>query len=111
MLSALLLIDILIIMVLALLSSRYGKNVFYEATLKKIQKLFKNTILIVIRIGDQDKRIMMSKPCANCIRYIKLLNIKKIYYSDKDGNLVREGANIKSDHHSRLSISISKKMV
>ena len=96
-------------MVLVLSSNRYGKNVFYEPTLKKIQKLFKNTILIVIRIGDQDKRIMMSKPCANCIRYIQLLNIKKIYYSDKNGNLVREGVNITSDHHSRLSVSMSKR--
>ena len=51
----------------------------------------------------------MSKPCANCIRYIQLLNIKKIYYSDKNGNLVREGVNITSDHHSRLSVSMSKR--
>jgi cytidine deaminase len=76
---------------------------------KKRHNLFKNCTLVVIRIGDQNKRIMMSKPCANCIQYIKLLNIKKIYYSDNSGNLIREGSNITSNHYSRLSVSMAKK--
>ena len=75
---------------------------------RKLNHLFKNCTLIVIRIGDQNKRLMMSKPCASCIKYIQQLNIRKIYYSDYSGNLVKDNINITSDHHSRLHVSMSK---
>ena len=73
---------------------------------RKHNNLFKNCTLIVIRIGDQNKRLMMSKPCASCIKYIKMLNIKKIYYSDYSGNLIRENINITSTHYSRLAANL-----
>jgi len=77
---------------------------------RKHHNLFKNCTLVVIRIGDQNKRLMMSKPCANCIQYIKLLNIKKIYYSDECGNLIRTDANITSNHYSRLATHLARNL-
>jgi deoxycytidylate deaminase len=32
-------------------------------------------------------------PCDNCVRYMKLFNVKKVYYSDKHGNIVSKKIN------------------
>lgn len=40
--------------------------------------------LVIIRINRQGD-LCSSKPCANCIKYLKLYGIKKIFYSSDEG--------------------------
>ena len=45
----------------------------------------------------------MSKPCVNCIKVLKLLNMRNVYYSDLDGDIIYEKIkNITSTHESQM---------
>ena len=41
--------------------------------------------LIVVRVNK--KGLAMSKPCKNCQATIMLYGIKRVYYTDSDGNI------------------------
>ena len=58
---------------------------FYEPD-KKIKRNLSKLSIVVIRWADE--QFKMSKPCVHCIRYLKLMNINKIYYSDGENNLI-----------------------
>ena len=45
--------------------------------------------LVVIRIKS-DNTLGNSRPCYNCLNMMKAVNIKRIYYIDKDGDMVSE---------------------
>jgi deoxycytidylate deaminase len=50
--------------------------------------------------------LVNSKPCNTCIYYMQLYGIKSVYYSNEDGEIVKEKLNdITADH---LSISQNK---
>lgn len=53
---------------------------------KKIDRLAK-CILWVVRVSSDDK-LVDSKPCCNCLIKLKKIGIKKIGYSDSNGNIV-----------------------
>ena len=63
----------------------------------KIKKTNKKTKvnMIVIRTNWKGEKLMMSKPCKNCVRTSMYLlekkgyKLKNIYYSDIDGNIVK----------------------
>ena len=66
--------------------------------------------LLVIRISKHNK-LLNSKPCANCIQNMKNLpkkkgyNIKNIYYSNENGDIIKTSLRIleKEDlHYSRF---------
>jgi deoxycytidylate deaminase len=40
--------------------------------------------LVIIRINRQGE-LCLSKPCANCVKYLKYYGIKKIFYSSDTG--------------------------
>lgn len=44
--------------------------------------------MIVLRI-DRNGRLANSKPCCGCQSVIKQFNIGEVWYSDKNGNIVR----------------------
>jgi hypothetical protein len=62
-------------------------------------------LLVRVKFIDKDrtKTIMaMSKPCTNCLQWLKIYKIRNIYYTNHDGQLICE--NIKkmtSDHQSK----------
>ena len=62
-------------------------------------KRLQNINMLVIRINKNNK-ILNSKPCANCIKNIKILpekkgyKIKNIYYSNDNGEIIK--TNIKN---------------
>lgn len=59
---------------------------------------YKNFILVVIRL-DKNNNLCDSKPCVNCLNLIRKSNIKKIYYSDNYGNIIKEKVkNITTNH-------------
>jgi len=47
-----------------------------------------NLEVTVVRIRRKDGEIAMSKPCASCMRLMESAGVKKIHYTDDDGNLV-----------------------
>lgn len=47
----------------------------------------KGASILVIRINNI-YNLKNSKPCRYCMKYLQYVGIKKIYYSDKDGDIV-----------------------
>ena len=69
--------------------------------------------LIVIRIGA-DGNLCLSKPCLSCLEKIRKYGIKKIYYSDANGDIVNEKiddikTSISSGHIAGLDILQGKR--
>ena len=58
----------------------------------------KSINMLVIRIS-KNKKIMQSKPCVHCIRFLNKINettsyqINRIYYSDNDGDIIDSSLN------------------
>ena len=64
----------------------------------------KNIKILVIRIGGYNKnKLINSKPCSYCIKYLRFIGIKKIYYSNNDGCITYE--NIKEIHNDHVSMA------
>ena len=61
--------------------------------LKKSEKC-KPIILIVFRTNNDGNKLMMAKPCQNCLHIIdftlkrKNYNLKKLCYSDENGQIM-----------------------
>lgn len=74
----------------------------------KYKKKLENIHLLVVRLSKTNK-IQSSKPCNNCIRWMKIIPEKKgyklqnIYYSDGDGNLVRTTLDILENEEQHVS--------
>lgn len=73
---------------------------------KRIHRKNKRITLVVIRYSNDS--IKMSKPCKYCIEYMKKLNIRKIYYSDEDGNMIKEKISKISTNHVSSSTKLLK---
>lgn len=76
----------------------------------KYKRRLENINLLVVRLSKKNK-IQSSKPCHNCIHWMKIIPEKKgyklqnIYYSDGEGNLVRTTLDIlqkEEQHYSRF---------
>ena len=58
-----------------------------------------NTVdIIVIRI-NKSSDLRNSRPCSDCIKYLKELGIRKVYYSNSDGNIVYEKVKDMKEYH------------
>ena len=55
---------------------------------EKIRRKLSKSSILTIRV--KNNKIVMGKPCINCIEYMKSLGIKNIHYSDKDGNIITQ---------------------
>ncbi len=61
--------------------------------------------MFVIRVNQMGD-LVNSKPCNTCIYYMQLYGIKSVYYSNEEGEIVKEKINnITADH---MSISQNK---
>ena len=56
-----------------------------DPEIKKVRRLLSKVNIVVIRYSCN---IKLSTPCKNCIKFMMYLGIKKIYYSDEDGNII-----------------------
>lgn len=62
--------------------------------------------ILVFRLSDNE--LKNSKPCSECVKTMKELKIRKIYYTDDTGNLVFEKiSNIENSHQSQLTRHIN----
>jgi len=67
--------------------------------------LRKKLEMFVIRVNQMGD-LVNSKPCNTCIYYMQLYGIKSVYYSNEEGEIVKEKINnITADH---MSISQNK---
>lgn len=72
------------------------------------KKTLESVNLLVIRFSKNNK-LQNSKPCANCIKTMKTLplkkgyKIKKIYYSDENGNIIKSNLKILESEEQHLS--------
>ena len=71
----------------------YGTDLFFDKkkgwSLSSKTSKSKKIDLIVIRINRQGD-LVNSRPCYNCVSMMKAVNIKKVYYSADNGNIVGE---------------------
>lgn len=62
--------------------------------------LRKKLEIFVIRVNKNDE-LMNSKPCNTCLYYMKLFGVKSVYYSDENGDIIKEKINqIEVEHQS-----------
>ena len=72
-----------------------------EKCMSKIIKKLSKISLIVIK--NNNNILSISKPCNACIKIMKILKMKNIYYSDYNGEIVMEKIrNINSVHESQM---------
>ena len=57
------------------------------------KKNAKGMDIIVIRIDKMGTKLKNSRPCNNCIRKLRKLGIRKVFYSNENGNIVSEYVN------------------
>jgi deoxycytidylate deaminase len=56
--------------------------------------------ILVIRVNSKNE-LVNSKPCENCIYYLRLYGIKNVYYSNENGEIVKEKiTDIENEHQS-----------
>jgi hypothetical protein len=66
-------------------------HVIHQCT-KRIRqkKSLKKYAILVIRIKRDTGELVNSKPCFDCINTMKKCGIRKVYYSDTNGEIVME---------------------
>lgn len=67
-----------------------GRHAEVDAIFKSQRENLEDFELLVLRIARNTGKLTMSKPCVGCRSIIKQFGIKKKYYSDYEGNIVRE---------------------
>ena len=81
----------------------YAKAKGYSKLRKKLSK----TDILVFR--ESPSGILNSKPCSECIKTMKSLRIRRVYYSIDDGSLVYEKiSDIKSSHLSQMTRHLNR---
>ena len=71
-----------------------GDNLTVKNVPNNIKRIMSSTYVVVVRIGGNNgEKLVMSKPCSDCIKYMCAMGVKKVYYSDLHGNMVMEKLN------------------
>lgn len=82
----------------------------YKKCLKKIKKKFAKIDIIVIRCSLKNVNLCNSHPCGKCIHILKALGVKRVYYTDKNTELVSQKISlITSCHDSQLTQYVAKR--
>lgn len=76
------------------------KTIHAEINLLKSLKrnLYNKIDIIVIRI-NKSSDLKNSRPCSDCIRYLKEHGIRKVYYSNSAGDIVCEKVKNMEEYH------------
>ena len=100
--------------IMAMSENKYGKpdnhsemNVITAYLSKNKPENLTKGVLVIIRINRQGE-LCSSKPCANCIKYIKRYGIKKIFYSSNTGFELTSCDKIENNHLSLYFRSVDK---
>ncbi len=76
----------------------YYKNIRGNARRKNKYMLRSKIDIYVVRVNRLGE-LMNSKPCYHCTRMLKMLGIRRVYYSDNNGNIVCERVSELSNTH------------
>jgi len=60
--------------------------------------LRKKLEMVVIRV-NKTGNLINSKPCNSCLYYLKLYGVKSVYYSDSNGEIIKEKINTLESEH------------
>ena len=91
-----------------LLSREKESYYFMDFNQKSIEKsnngtprcLRKKLEIVVIRVNNKGQ-LLNSKPCNSCLYYMKLFGVKSVYYSNENGDIIKEKVNnIEVEHQS-----------
>lgn len=64
--------------------------------------LRKKLEIVVIRVNNNGQ-LLNSKPCNTCLYYMKLFGVKTVYYSDENGDIIKEKINQIEVEHSSIA--------
>ena len=85
-------------------------SVFHGIKQKDLKKISRMLDLVVIRISKNGS-LCNSMPCKNCIETLRKIGIKRIFYSDDNGNiLVEDAKNITNNHVSAFNRFVSREL-
>jgi tRNA(Arg) A34 adenosine deaminase TadA len=74
---------------------------FLKKNKKTCDRMIKKISLIVLRVNRYNE-LVNSKPCYHCLEYLKNIGIKNIYFSDDNGNIIKEKTKyMKTEHITR----------
>lgn len=63
--------------------------------------------LVLVRVTkDASKPIAMSKPCIDCLSFLKTMNITSVYYTNDNGEISHEYVNNMSTTHTCRKVRI-----
>lgn len=65
-----------------------GIHAELDCLLKTSKEDLRNYKMLVLRI-DRNGKLNISKPCHGCQSVLSQFNLKEIWYSDKDGNIIQ----------------------
>lgn len=66
--------------------------------------------LYVVRVsGNDPDKLLNSRPCNNCIEYMKLFGIKYVFYSNEFGEITKEKVDTMELLHDSLAFKIYMK--
>lgn len=74
----------------------------------KDKKKLPHVYLLVIRLNGNDK-LANSKPCKHCLEKLKKIGIKRVYYSDSNGNIVYEKIKYATSNHISSGVKFGKR--
>lgn len=61
-----------------------------DVLFKHNTKNLKGLDILIIRVGDKSFNLKNSRPCNSCIEKLKQRGIRKVYYSNDNGDIVYE---------------------
>lgn len=74
-----------------------------QKMLRRIQRKFSKVSFIVIKQSAKGEKLGSSRPCGMCVRAMKILCIKNVYYTNVDGDIIMEKINtMVSNHKSQM---------
>lgn len=79
-----------------------GKQVSSKIWIK-LRKKFSKIDIVVVKYSAN--KYGMSKPCSNCTKILKLVGVNNVYYTNNDGDIVKERVkNMETTHESQSAI-------
>jgi hypothetical protein len=68
--------------------------------------------LYVVRVsGNDPDKLLNSRPCKNCIEYMKLFGVKYVFYSNETGEITKEKVDTMESLHESLAVRIYYKKI
>ena len=104
--------------------NRYIKEIFLNKQMVKFtvhaeldalyrfgNKNVKGMDILIIRIGKMNNNLKNSRPCNNCIEKMAQRGIRKVYYSNHNGEIVCDFIDSMSRIHNSSGFNIRNKLI